>query len=47
MLLEKLLKEFEVELSVFTSSQYTLFDEYFERISISKNEYLIKEEEVE
>ncbi|EHO07769.1 hypothetical protein HMPREF9714_01352 [Myroides odoratimimus CCUG 12901] len=47
MLLEKLLKEFEVELSVFTSSQYALFDEYFERITISKNEYLIKEGEVE
>lgn len=47
MLLEKLLKEFEVELSVFTSSQYALFDEYFERITISKNEHLIKEGEVE
>lgn len=47
MLLEKLLREFNVEDSLFTSSELMCFDEYFEEVKIKKNAYLIKEGEVE
>jgi len=47
MLLEKLLKEFDVDISLFTTSELMLFDTYFEKVHVKKNTYLIKEGEVE
>ncbi|MDR0195713.1 MAG: Crp/Fnr family transcriptional regulator [Myroides sp.] len=47
MLLEKLLKEFGVDDSLFTISELMLFDTYFEKVKIKKNTCLIKEGEIE
>ncbi|RXM51239.1 MULTISPECIES: Crp/Fnr family transcriptional regulator [unclassified Chryseobacterium] len=47
MLLEKLFKEFDVEIDTFNSADSVLFDQYFERILVKKNTFLIKEGEFE
>ncbi|MDN3693093.1 Crp/Fnr family transcriptional regulator [Chryseobacterium tructae] len=47
MLLEKLLKEFNVDVNTFNSVDSERFDQYFERILIKKNTFLIKEGELE
>lgn len=47
MLLEKLIKEFNISPHTFNSDESKLFDQYFERIAISKGTFLIKEGEVE
>lgn len=47
MILEKLLVEFGVDKSIFTSLEYVLFDQYFDEVSVKKNTYLIKEGEIE
>ena len=47
MLLEKLLKEFNFSTNTFNLEESKLFDQYFERILISKDTLLIKEGEIE
>lgn len=47
MLLEKLFKEFDVDIHTFNSADSALFDQYFERILVKKNTFLIKEGELE
>ena len=47
MLLEKLLKEFNFSINTFNLEESKLFDQYFERILISKDTLLIKEGEIE
>ncbi|MBV8324975.1 Crp/Fnr family transcriptional regulator [Chryseobacterium sp.] len=47
MLLEKLLKEFNVDTNTFSSEESKLFDQYFERLQVRKNTFLIKEGETE
>lgn len=47
MLLEKLFKEFNVDVNTFNSSDSERFDQYFERILVKKNTILIKEGEFE
>ena len=47
MLLEKLLKGFNYSTSTFNLKESKLFDQYFERILISKGTFLIKEGETE
>ncbi|MNY76796.1 hypothetical protein D3C86_2164890 [compost metagenome] len=47
MLLEKLLKEFNVSTDTFNSEESFLFDQYFEQILVKKNTFLIKEGEKE
>ena len=47
MLLEKLLKEFNFSTNIFNWEEFKLFDQYFERILISKGTFLIKEGETE
>lgn len=47
MLLEKLLKEFNLSINIFNLEESKLFDQYFERILISKGTFLIKEGETE
>lgn len=47
MLLEKLLKEFDVSTHIFSLNESKLFDRYFERIAIGKDTFLIKEGETE
>lgn len=47
MLLEKLFKEFEVDIHPFNSADSELFDQYFERILVKKNTFLIQEGELE
>lgn len=47
MLLEKLLKEFNVNTHLFHSDESELFDQYFERTLIKKGTFLIKEGEIE
>lgn len=47
MLLEKLLEEFNVSSNIISSEQSRLFDQYFERILIKKDTFLIREGEVE
>ena len=47
MLLEKLLKEFNYSTSTFNLKESKLFDQYFERILISKGTFLVKEGEIE
>lgn len=43
MILEKLFKEFNVDMSVFSSEESEIFDHFFERISVKRNDFLIKE----
>lgn len=47
MLLEKLFKEFNVDINTFNSVDSELFDQYFERILVKKNTFLIQEGELE
>ena len=47
MLLEKLLKEFNFSTNIFNWEEFKLFDQYFERILVSKGTFLIKEGETE
>ena len=47
MLLEKLLKVFNYSTSTFNLKESKLFDQYFERILISKGTFLVKEGEIE
>lgn len=47
MLLEKLLKEFNVSDTVFNPDESGLFDQYFEKIAIRKGAFLIREGETE
>ena len=47
MLLEKLLKEFNFSTNIFNWEEFKLFDQYFERILVSKGTFLIKEGEIE
>ncbi len=47
MLLEKLLKGFNFSINIFNLEESKLFDQYFERILISKDTLLIKEGEIE
>ncbi|MEJ5106915.1 Crp/Fnr family transcriptional regulator [Chryseobacterium sp. MYb328] len=47
MLLEKLFKEFNVDVNTFNSADSKRFDQYFERILVKKNTFLIKEGELE
>ncbi|BAP31712.1 cAMP-binding domain-containing regulatory protein [Chryseobacterium sp. StRB126] len=47
MLLEKLFKEFDVDIHTFNSADCELFDQCFERISVKKNTFLIQEGELE
>ena len=47
MLLEKLLKEFNFSTNTFNLEESKLFDQYFERILVSKGTFLIKEGETE
>ncbi|WP_121965552.1 Crp/Fnr family transcriptional regulator [Myroides sp. N17-2] len=47
MLLEKLLVEFDTDISVFSTEQIALFDTYFEETSVKKSDFLIREGEVE
>ncbi|MBP2615571.1 Crp/Fnr family transcriptional regulator [Chryseobacterium jejuense] len=47
MLLEKLFKEFDVDIKTFNSADSELFDQYFERILVKKNTFLIQEGELE
>lgn len=47
MLLEKLFKEFNVDVNTFNSTDSELFDQYFERILVKKNSFLIQEGELE
>ncbi|UHO40180.1 Crp/Fnr family transcriptional regulator [Chryseobacterium capnotolerans] len=47
MLLEKLFKEFNVDIHTFNSADSALFDQYFERILFKKNTFLIQEGELE
>ncbi|MFZ4929616.1 Crp/Fnr family transcriptional regulator [Chryseobacterium sp. Mn2064] len=47
MLLEKLLEEFNVDINTFTREESELFDQYFERILVRKNTFLIQEGEIE
>ena len=47
MLLEKLLEEFNVSSNTISSEESRLFDQYFERILIKKDTFLIREGEVE
>ena len=46
MLLEKLLKGFNYSTSTFNLKESKLFDQYFERILISKGTFLVKEGEM-
>ncbi|PWN71921.1 Crp/Fnr family transcriptional regulator [Chryseobacterium phosphatilyticum] len=47
MLLEKLLKEFNVDESIFSSEELALFDQYFEHFPAPKNTFIIKEGKTE
>ena len=47
MLLEKLLKGANFSINSFNLEESKLFDQYFERILISKDTFLIKEGEIE
>ena len=47
MLLEKLLKGANFSINIFNLEESKLFDQYFERILISKDTLLIKEGEIE
>lgn len=47
MLLEKLLKEFNINANTFNQKESRLFDLYFEQISIKKDTFLIREGETE
>ncbi|AZB11312.1 Crp/Fnr family transcriptional regulator [Chryseobacterium sp. G0162] len=47
MLLEKLFKEFNVDLNTFNTAESELFDQFFERIWVKKNTFLIQEGELE
>ena len=47
MLLEKLFKEFKVDIHRFNSTDSELFDQFFERILVKKNTFLIREGEWE
>lgn len=47
MLLEKLLEEFNVNTNTFNSEESGLFDRYFERVSVRKDTFLIREGETE
>ena len=47
MLLEKLLKGANFSINTFNLEESKLFDQYFERILISKDTFLIKEGEIE
>ncbi|WP_300669115.1 Crp/Fnr family transcriptional regulator [Soonwooa sp.] len=47
MILEKLLKEFEVDANAFTAKESELFDTYFEKIKVKRNEFLVQEGELE
>lgn len=47
MLLEKLFKEFDVDIHTFNSADSELFDQYFERILVKRNTFLIQEGELE
>lgn len=47
MLLEKLFKEFKVDIHPFNSADSEIFDQYFERILVKKNTFLIQEGELE
>ena len=45
--LEKLLKGFNFSINIFNLEESKSFDQYFERILISKDTFLIKEGEIE
>jgi CRP-like cAMP-binding protein len=47
MILEKLLKEFDADINALTLEESELFDSYFERITIQRNKFLVREGEVE
>lgn len=47
MILEKLFKEFDVDMSLFTSEESELFDNSFEKILVKRNNFLIQEGELE
>lgn len=47
MLLEKLLKEFNVDANTFHPEESKLFNQYFERMLIKKGTFLIREGEIE
>lgn len=47
MLLEKLLKEFDVDANTFHPEESKLFNQYFERMLIKKGTFLIREGEIE
>lgn len=47
MLLEKLLETFHVNANIFQSAESKLFDQYFERILVKKDTFLIREGEIE
>ena len=47
MLLEKLLKEFNFSINTFNLEESSYLTDYFERILISKDTFLIKEGEIE
>jgi len=47
MILEKLFKEFHVDTSLVTSKEAELFDNFFEKILVNRNDFLIREGELE
>lgn len=47
MILEKLFKEFNVDMSLFTSEESELFDNSFEKTLVKRNDFLIREGELE
>lgn len=47
MILEKLFKEFNVDISLFTSEESEFFDNSFEKTLVKRNDFLIQEGELE
>ncbi|MDM1554931.1 Crp/Fnr family transcriptional regulator [Chryseobacterium indologenes] len=47
MLLEKLFQEFNVDINTFNTAESELFDQFFEKIWVKKNTFLIQEGELE
>ncbi|AZB17275.1 Crp/Fnr family transcriptional regulator [Chryseobacterium indologenes] len=47
MLLEKLLKEFNVHENLFSTEESRVFDQYFEQIQVPRNTFLVQEGEIE
>ncbi len=46
MILEKLFREFNVDMNLFTSEKSELSDQSFEKILVKRNDFLIREEKL-